>query len=141
MNGIRSTARRTLCLVLAVAAHFWTLPAAAHAPPQVTGILAGVAQDGVPREWVRTNRGLILKNGAGDPLRLLCNDAYGASLSEVPPMIASPDGLIVASYSGGLFRVTPDGCNAQPLDVALGDRHLADLATTADPDRYFALLS
>src|SRR5450631_2443566 len=141
MNGMRSTARRTLCLVLAVAAQSWTLPAAAHAPPQVTGIFPGPAQDGVPREWIRTNRGVILNNGAGEVLRLLCNDAYGASLSEVPPMIASPDGLIVGSYTGGLVRVTPDGCNAQLLDLPLAGRHLADLAATAEPGHYFALLS
>lgn len=118
-----------------------TLPAAAHAPPQVTGIFAGQADDGVSRQWLRTNRGVILKNADSEPLRLLCNDAYKASLSEVPPMIAAPDGLIVGSYTGGLLRLTPDGCDAQPVDAPLGDRHLADLATTADAAHYLALVA
>lgn len=121
---------------LCAACSLWTLPAAAHAPPQASGIYTSGSQ-----RWVRTNRGLIFHAAANEPQRLLCNDAYGASLSEVPPVVVAPGGLIVATYAEGVLQITPDGCRAQPLDVGLGDREIADLTTTPDGSRYIALVS
>jgi hypothetical protein len=89
---------------------------------------------------VRTNRGLVFQATASEPLQLLCNDAYGASLSEIPPVLVAPDGLLLATYAEGLVHITPDGCQAEPPDVGRGDRQVSDLAATSDGSRFFALL-
>ena len=131
---MRMLAQATLA-GLCAALLLWTRPAAAHAPPQATSVYAGGGH-----EWVRTNRGIILK-GADGELRLLCNDAYGAALSESAPMIALANGLLVATYGRGLLHITPDGCRVTPIELGLGDRHITDLAAASDASRIFALLS
>lgn len=114
--------------------------ASAHAPPQATGVFSSGA-DADRRVWVRTNRGVVLKAAHDDVWRLLCSAAYGASLSEVPPVIPVAEGLLVASYDSGILRISPDGCGAQSLDAPLGDRHVVDLAAAPDGSRYWALLA
>jgi len=116
-------------------------PALGHAPPQATGAFSAPGRALTAPQWVRTNRGIISKSAPNQPLRLLCNGAYRASLSEVTPMIAAPDGLIVASYDGGMQRIAADECSVQPIDAAIGDRHIADLAVSPDGSRYLALLT
>jgi hypothetical protein len=136
-----SPVKSALCCSLFAGCLLAALPAAAHSPPMATGIFVSEAPHAPAMEWVRTNRGVILKAGAGQPLRLLCNDAYGASLSEVVPMLAAGDGLVIATYSGGLVRLAPDGCNAPAVEAPLASRHVADLAADSEANRFFALLS
>jgi photosystem II stability/assembly factor-like uncharacterized protein len=118
-----------------------TTPTAAHAPPQATGILIEADGGETVREWVRTNRGLILRGTPGDPPRLLCNDAYSASLSEVAPMVAVPDGLVVGTYYGGILRIGADGCSVEPTQAPLAGRHVLDLSADSAGSTLFALLA
>jgi hypothetical protein len=89
---------------------------------------------------VRTNRGLILRAAPGDSPRLLCNDAYSASLSEVAPMVAVPDGLVVGTYYGGILRIAADGCSVEPAQAPLAERHVLDLGADS-AGSLFALLA
>lgn len=116
-----------------------SMTASAHAPPQATGIFFEAGDGAIAREWVRTNRGLILRGAAGDPLRLLCNDAYSASLSEVAPMLVVSDGLVVATYYGGILRIGSDGCSVEPAEAPLAGRRVVDLSATSDAATLWAL--
>ena len=118
-----------------------TSVAGAHAPPQATGIFFEADDGETGREWVRTNRGLILRAAPGAPPRLLCNDAYSASLSEVAPMVAVPDGLVVGTYYGGILRIASDGCSVEPAQAALAGRHVLDLSSASNGSTLWALLA
>jgi photosystem II stability/assembly factor-like uncharacterized protein len=106
--------------------------AAAHAPPQATGILWFV-DEGRERAVVRTNRGLIIENPGGGSFRIVCNEAYDASLAEVPPLAVTVDGrLLLGTYAAGLVLSSSDACNFDalpdpftelyPIDVAIDRR-------------------
>lgn len=133
---MRVAARLALPVTLLVA-----LPAGAHAPPQASGVFDAEGTNGIGSRWVRTNRGLISSPRDGAAARLLCNEAYGASLSEVPPLVATPSGLLLASYDGGLLRVASDGCSVDTLSTPLADRHVVALARSPSGGRVFALTS
>ncbi len=119
-----------------------TLPAAAeaHAPPQATGIFPVLGSSEVAR-WVRTNRGLITFAGEAAEPRLLCHEAYGAVLSETPPLIVGPAGALVATFGAGIVRVAPDGCSATPVQAPLGERRVLDMAISQDGSRHYLLIS
>jgi hypothetical protein len=86
-------------------------PALAHAPPQATDV-RWLGE----RAIVRTNRGFILEDEPGGSFRLLCNDAFHASLSEVPAVAVTSDGqLLVSTYEAGLLRSSPDHCSFEPV--------------------------
>lgn len=90
-------------------------PAAAHAPPQATSIqwLPGEAGE---RALVRTNRGFIIEDQASGAFRIVCNDAFEVSLSEVPPVVVEADGrVLLGSYAGGLMLSSPDLCGYEPM--------------------------
>lgn len=115
--------------------------ALAHAPPQATGIFLEAGDGATAREWVRTNRGLILRAAPDEPPRLLCNDAYSASLSEVAPMVAVSDGLVVATYYGDILRIGSDGCSVEPAEAPLAGRRVLDLSATSDASTLWALVA
>lgn len=127
--------------VIGLAALCICTPAGAHAPPQATGILSDPTGAASSQSWVRTNRGVILQSGLGKSPRLLCNDAYSASLVEVAPMVAGPEGLVVASYAAGILRIAPDGCTVQPAEAPLAGRPVMDLAAASDGSVYWALVA
>jgi hypothetical protein len=129
-----------LCAIL-LAVGAWTRLASAHAPAQATGIFSDSPGGVASAQWVRTNRGVILRASQSEPPRMLCNDAYSATLSELVPMIAAPDGLLLASYDGGIQRAAADGCSVTPVEAPLAGRHVMDLATSSDGVQYFALLA
>jgi hypothetical protein len=106
----------------------------AHAPPEATGI-EWPSEAGAPSLVVRTNRGLIVKNGTA-PLSLLCNDAYQANLSETVPFHATEGGLLVASYSGGLLRANADLCEFRRLPAPFTDQTLIDLRAHEEQTLY-----
>jgi hypothetical protein len=99
----------------------------AHAPPYATGIGFHVTSAG-ERSMIRTNRGLIV----GSPeqgFRLVCNDAFRASLVETVPVAELAGGdLLVGTYAGGLLRSDAALCDfdavgpdqVSPVDVAGG---------------------
>jgi hypothetical protein len=116
-------------------------PVSAHAPPQATGIFSDVAGGSSGPDWVRTNRGVILRDAAGDPLRLLCSDAYSASLSEVAPMVAVADSLVVATYNGGILRISEGGCSVELAEAPLAGRHVIDLDAASDRSSVWALVT
>ncbi|HET9956560.1 MAG TPA: hypothetical protein VFQ61_18790 [Polyangiaceae bacterium] len=80
--------------------------------------------------WLRTNRGVIqgsviqsntIQGGAmqGNTSAaawavttpaLLCNEAYGATLSENVPWAVTSEGVWIASYGGGLRHIDSSGC-------------------------------
>jgi hypothetical protein len=102
------SSRRLPCWL--AASLFAASPAAAHAPPQATGIqwLAGEAGD---RALVRTNRGLIVEDLGTKSFRIVCSDAFDVPLSEVPPVVVARDGrLLLGTYASGLLLSTPDLC-------------------------------
>jgi hypothetical protein len=113
----------------------------AHAPPQANGIFFQADEGAAGREWVRTNRGLILRAAPGDAPRLLCNDAYAASLSEVAPMVIVPDGLVVGTYYGGILRIGADGCSVAAAPAPLAGRRVLDLAADSAGSTLWALLA
>jgi hypothetical protein len=84
---------------------------------------------------------VILQGAPEDRPRLLCNDAYSASLSEVAPMIAGTDGLVVASYTAGILRIAADGCTVEPAEAPLAERAVVDLAAADDGSVYWALVA
>jgi hypothetical protein len=90
-----------------------TTAAGAHALPQATDIRwLG------DRAIVRTNRGLVVEEGSGSSFRLLCNEAYGASLAEVVPYELTSDGrILVATNETGIMLSTLDQCG---FDAAQG---------------------
>jgi hypothetical protein len=137
----RADGRRVAAAMAGVVALCICTPAAAHAPPQATGIFSDVTGGVTSPSWVRTNRGVILQSGPGKSPRLLCNDAYAASLVEVAPMVAGPDGLVVASYAAGILRIAQDGCAVQPAETPLAGRSVMDLATASDGSVYWALVA
>jgi hypothetical protein len=93
-----------------------TATAFAHAPPQATDI-RWIGE----RAVIRTNRGLVVEDEPGASFRLLCNDAYQASLTDVVPLELTLDGrVLLATYGGGIVLSTPDHCSfeaaAGPFD-------------------------
>jgi hypothetical protein len=117
--------------------------AAAHAPPEATGIV-WASSGSHERIIVRTNRGLIVSDDAGASFRLLCNDAFGASLTEVAPVVSTSSGrLLVASYLGGLLAASDDLCTFTPVPGPLSSpTNVVGLERTAGtPSSLFALMS
>jgi MYXO-CTERM domain-containing protein len=111
--------------------------ALAHAPPFATGI------DWLPggdRAVVRTNRGLIFEEGAGDTFSILCGESYQSTVSETVPFTVSGDGtVVVGSYAGGLRHSTTDWCSFEPAKDVSGV-YTSDLQKNpSDPDELFAL--
>jgi len=116
--------------------------AAAHDPPHATGIVW--FSDGVlERNLVRTNRGLILTEDQGKTFRLLCNDAFGALLQEVAPVVFTYDGrLLVGTYAKGLLEATPDLCTFGIVQGRLAGISVVALETSPGaPHSLFALLA
>ena len=106
-----------LCLVsLALSLSIVTTGTAhAHAPPQATDI-RWLGE----RAIIRTNRGLVLQDEPASSFRLLCNDAYEASLSEVIPFELSSDGRVVlANYGAGIVLSSSDHCSFEPASGPL----------------------
>ena len=104
-----------------------SIEADAHAPPYATGIgfLAPAAGE---RVLIRTNRGLVVGSREAG-FRLVCNDAFGASLVETVPVAELADGgVLVGTYAGGLQRSDATLCDfdavgpsqVSPVDVELG---------------------
>jgi hypothetical protein len=101
--------------------------ARAHALPQATDI-RWLGE----RAIIRTNRGLIVEDEVGSSFRLLCNDAYEASLSETVPFALTSDGRIVlASYGAGIVISRPDYCSFDPATGPLTGFLVLDLALDA----------
>jgi len=114
--------------------------AAAHAPPQATGIQWFADGDG-ERALVRTNRGLIVEGRSPRTFRILCNDAFEASLAEVPPVVIQSDGsLLLGTYQSGLVFSTADRCNFQPVEGAFKGLYPIDLKSGAEGEVYAAVL-
>src|SRR4051812_49105527 len=107
----------------------WCAPraAGAHAPPQATGIRWYTAE-GAERAIVRTNRGLIIEDSGGGSFRIVCNDAFEASLAEVPPLTVGADGrLLLGTYAAGLVLSSPDACNFEPLPDRFAELYPIDV--------------
>ncbi len=104
-----------------------SVDARAHAPPYATGIGFHVTPAG-ERSMIRTNRGLIV-GSREQGFRLVCNDAFRASLAEkVPVAELGGGGLLVGTYAGGLLRSDAALCDfdavgpaeVSPVDVVRG---------------------
>ena len=92
--------------------------ASAHAPPLATEV-RWLDSPGGERVVVRTNRGFIVGDPATGSFRLVCNDAFGASLVEVPPVAeASGGALLVGTFAGGLLRSDQALCDFEPIGPA-----------------------
>jgi hypothetical protein len=109
----------------------WCAPraAGAHAPPQATGIRWSTAAGG-ERAIVRTNRGLIIEDAGGGSFRIVCNEAFEASLAEVPPLTVAADGrILLGTYAAGLLLSSPDACNFDPLPDRFAELYPIDVET------------
>jgi hypothetical protein len=109
----------------------WCAPraAGAHAPPQATGIRWSTAEGG-ERAIVRTNRGLIIEDPGGGSFRIVCNEAYEASLAEVPPLTVAADGrILLGTYEAGLVLSSPDACNFDALPDRFAELYPIDVET------------
>jgi len=109
--------RRWFAVLVGLAGFAYEPWVAAHAPPLATDIgwLAGSSGE---RVLVRTNRGLIVGAADGTSFGIVCNDAFGASLAEVPPLAPTGDGrVLVGTYDLGLLRSDPTLCDFDPVDV------------------------
>jgi photosystem II stability/assembly factor-like uncharacterized protein len=109
----------------------WCAPraAGAHAPPQATGIRWSAAEGG-ERAIVRTNRGLIIEGPSAGSFRIVCNDAFEASLAEVPPLTVVPDGrILLGTYASGLVLSSPNACNFDALPEHFAELYPIDVAT------------
>lgn len=104
-----------------------SVDARAHAPPYATGIGFHVTPAG-ERSMIRTNRGLIV-GSREEGFRLVCNDAFRASLVETVPVAElAGGGLLVGTYAGGLLRSDAALCDfdavgpdeVSPVDVVRG---------------------
>jgi len=96
---------------------------------------------GHDRALVRTNRGLIIEDAAGGTFRIVCNDAFEASLAEVPPVVIEPDGgLLLGTYLGGLIRSSPDRCSFESVAGAFDGLYPIDLKANAAGTVYAAVL-
>lgn len=115
-------------------------PASAHAPPQATGI-QWLPSDAGERALVRTNRGLIVEALEGGSFDIVCNDAFQASLSEVPPVVTEPQGrLLLGTYAMGLVSSSPDLCGYEPVAGAFEGYYPIALTTDAEGVVYAAAL-
>lgn len=109
----------------------WCAPraAGAHAPPQATGIRWSAAE-GRERAIVRTNRGLIIEDPGDGSFRIVCNDAFEASLAEVPPLAVAADGrILLGTYEAGLVISSPDACNFDALPERFAELYPIDVET------------
>jgi hypothetical protein len=105
----------------------WAGAAAAHAPPAATEI-----QWQGERALVRTNRGLIGQDADGGSFRMLCNDAFRVSLSEVPPFTITSDGrILVGTFEEGLLLSTADRCSFAATTGALSGINAVAIAQDA----------
>ena len=121
---------------------WWCAPraAGAHAPPQATGIRWSMV-DGKERAIVRTNRGLILENPGDGSFRIVCNDAFEASLVEVPPLAVTTQGsLLLGTYATGLVLSSPDSCNFDALPDRFTALHPIDVETDPQGGFFAAVL-
>jgi hypothetical protein len=116
--------------------------AAAHAPPLANGIQWFTdAEGGRPRALVRTNRGLIIEGAASGTFGIVCNDAFQASLVEVPPVVVAPDGsLLLGTYLGGLVRSSPDRCSFESVTGAFDGLYPIDVKANQAGTVYAAVL-
>lgn len=106
----------------------WCAPraAGAHAPPQATGI-RWIAAEGRERAVIRTNRGLIVEDPGG-AFRIVCNEAFEASLTEVTPLAAADDGrLLLGTYAAGLAISSQDACNFDVLPDPISALYTIDV--------------
>jgi hypothetical protein len=98
--------------------------AEAHAPPAASDVqwFAG-------RALVRTNRGLIVEDANVRSFRLVCNDAFHASLVEVPPLATTSDGrILLGTYEAGFLLSSADACSFEPVPGALSGLNAVDVA-------------
>jgi hypothetical protein len=103
--------------------------AGAHAPPKATGI-HWFADDGIERAVVRTNRGLIIQNPGDRSFSIVCNDAFEASLVEVPPLAVTADGrMLLGTYAAGLVLSSADRCDFDALPEPFTALYPIDVAT------------
>lgn len=111
----------------------------AHSPAEGTA-LQWYTTDGGQELIVRTNRGVLVHSAASGRTRFICNEAYGASGSEVVPFERTALGVFVASYAGGLALGRADLCHFEPVDAAFRQRTLASFSGTRGfPTRLYAL--
>ncbi len=108
--------RRALVLVGSIAVSLavslvWTERGLAHDPPRGTGVFRNGAQ-----LLIRTNRGLVVRDGASDDFRLLCNEALGINVSEVPSLVPLPDGRWLVGTSVGLQLWDADFCSFETVE-------------------------
>lgn len=114
--------------------------ASAHAPPLANGIQWLATDDG-ERALVRSNRGLILEQPGDGSFRIICNDAFEASLAEVPPVAVTADGrLLLGTYTQGLVLSSPDRCSFDAVGGPFTDLYPIDLQTGPEGGLYAAVL-
>jgi hypothetical protein len=110
----------------------------AHAPPRANGI-GWFTTGGVERALVRTNRGLVIEDPGGGSFRIVCNDAFEASLVEVPPVAITSDGrILLGTYTGGLVVSSPDRCNFESVAGAFSGFYPIDLKSDVQGTAFYA---
>jgi hypothetical protein len=115
-------------------------PAGAHAPPQATGIRWSAAER-TEQAVIRTNRGLIIEDPGGGSFRIVCNEAFEASLAEVPPLTVAADGrILLGTYTAGLVLSSPDACNFDALPDRFTELYAIDVETDQQSGFFAAVL-
>jgi hypothetical protein len=99
--------------------------ASAHDPPFGNGVFA--REDGL---LVRTNRGLVLLSEPDSKPLLLCNEALGIHMAEVPAIVGLANRAWLVGSSQGLSRASADLCALQPIEGLAG---IAVPAVVRDP--------
>jgi hypothetical protein len=90
---------------------------------------------------VRTNRGLIIEGPGGGAFRIVCNEAFEASLAEVPPLTVTADGrILLGTYAAGLLLSSPDACNFDPLPDRFVELYPIDVETDQQGGFFAAVL-
>jgi hypothetical protein len=135
----RAVTRRTLTSWL-LALLLWGRSAEGHAPPIANGI-SWMQSNGSERAVVRTNRGLILELDDPGSFAILCNDAYQAGLSDLPPVAPLDDGrLLIGTYQAGLLVSSSDHCSYTQVPGPIWGINTLDIARKAKGAFYAAVL-
>jgi MYXO-CTERM domain-containing protein len=101
----------------------------AHELPQGLGLAwHGDAPDALP--IVLTNRGLIFAAGGGFALR--CGEAYGASVTERPFLVAEPGGSGLLVVTPGAMQWSDDRACTLEASMGIDDPYLGGFAAATD---------